>query len=1419
MTGQKSGKNTIGVDIGSISIAIAEIGADKKVINSGYSFHEGNIKENLVELLEGFNLSECGSIAVTSSTPGIIKDCFTYDTRVSFIKAAKHFYNDIGALLMVGGEKFGLALFDENGDYLNYKSNSSCAAGTGSFLDQQAKRLNLRGIEDFCEIACNNTGDIPKIASRCAVFAKTDLIHAQQEGYSLEEICDGLSHGLAKNIVDTLFSGDFPDSPLVFAGGVSRNESVVNHIASMLNTSIIVDELSHLYGAIGAALNHIDEGCAQDDIFLSPAEMILSGDKQRSYHYEPLELKLSEYPEFDSFEKYEYKSERFPRATPVEIDIYENLDHTGKNIPVYMGIDIGSTSTKAILVRGNEEVLAGLYTRTSGRPLEAVQTIFESLNDIAKKNNISFSFQGVGTTGSGRKFIGKIIGADIALNEITAHARAAFMLDSDVDTIIEIGGQDAKFTTMKNGMVTFSIMNNVCAAGTGSFVEEQAKKLACPLDKYSELAEGASAPLSSDRCTVFMERDLNYYMSEDYHVREVLASVLHSVRENYLTKVAIEKNIGDKIFFQGATAKNKALVAAFEQRLGKPIIVSKYCHLTGALGVALTLFDQETPSLFRGIDLYKKEIPLRNEVCELCVNHCKIKIAEVEHETVAFGFLCGRDYETKKFVNLNLSNFDLLKERKKVFAVPSLQAEAYDFTVGLPAALHLVEELSLWKHFFNLLSIKTISSENYSGSVKDGKKIAGAEFCAPISSIYGHVDYLSHKADYVFLPAYLELKQKEKGVRRHYCYYTQYASSIISSVDSINDRTTILSPVVRSIASGFGMKVQLYKMLKSMTTGAGKKISFMRVSQAYDKAFEQFNASGAKLKDIYTSESAATDDIKVVLLGRPYTILSRSMNSGIPDIFGRQGVKAFYQDMLSYEDADTDAIKPLLQAFHWNYASKIAEAAMVVAQRDGVYPVFVTSFKCTPDAFAIEYFKNILDSYNKPYLILQLDEHDSSVGYETRIEAGIRSFRNHFTALKASESAPRKPACLFKNPEVANNPESFNGKTLLLPPWDRILGKLLEAALQKEGIDARLLEESTDSIQRSLSLNTGQCLPLTIIAQNTIDYVEKYKLDPAKTVQWNINSQIACNLGMFPYYTKQIFETYGKGMEKITAFAGEIVFHDISIKTSINIYFAYMFSGLLRKAACKIRPYENVKGTTDAVIEESLDILYDTFLCDKPKEAALEKVIGLLENVAVTKTSRPRVAVFGDLYARDNDIMNQNLVGTIEDNGGEVITTPYSEYMKIIADPYIKRWLKEGLYSDAATAKLLQTTVPMLEKKYFKYFDRILQEGSHKANPSPEKILSLLNVKIENSGESMENVLKIYSLINNYPDISLFVQTNPSYCCPSLVTEAMSDKIEELTGIPVVTIEYDGTGGLKNDDIIPYLKYPRKSRRLEEKAV
>ena len=938
-----------------------------------------------------------------------------------------------------------------------------------------------------------------------------------------------------------------------------------------------------------------------------------------------------------------------------------------------------------------------------------------------------------------------------------------------------------------------------------------------------------------------MERDINHYLNSGYGVDEVLAAALHAITENYLTKVAVEAAIGKTILFQGATAKNRALVAAFEQRLGKPIHVSKFCHLTGAWGIALLMADAKiAQSRFRGLGFHRNPISIASEVCSLCNNRCKITVADVDGGKVAFGFLCGRDYDIKKFVSNNTSGFDLLRERRRIFAPVNRRESGGGITIGLPAALHLADELSLWEDFFARLGIKTVTSEGCRDGIREGKRLAQAEFCAPLAALHGHVHWLLSRCDYVFAPFALERRTGEKGLRRQYCYYTQYAPALVRAVGGQADEKRILTPLVHYLYPVLSTKLQLYRMLTAIQPG----ISFFRVAGAYDEAVALHESALAKWRALYGQTAEGAKDIRVVLMGRPYTVLSEEMNKGIPNLFGALGIRTFYQDMLDTDKKAARAIEPLLKEIHWHYAAKILETAVSVAGMRGTYPVLLTSFKCSPDSFVIDYFKKIMDACAKPYLVLQVDEHDSRVGYETRIEAAIRTFRNHDAALPrpatAAEPEPIQPGAPLDRlrsltgasleelrkflpweqqpkPLAATlspiHTDTLEGKTLILPNWDAITSRLITANLREAGIDARFLPETDAAIRKSLRLNTGQCIPIHIIAQEFIDYVEEEGLDPARTALWIGTGTIACNLRLYPYHIKTILEAHGKGMEKAMVYAGNMTMADISVKLSLGNYLAYMFGGLIRRVGCRIRPYERDRGTTDAAIHTGVALLEEAFLGRRFKEEAVAAVVALFAAIprsADGPAHRPKVAIFGDLYARDNDTVNQNLIRFIEEEGGEVITTPYSTYAKMIAGPYMRKWLIEGHYLSVLTGGAIMAAIGPQEKIYYRYFQTILKEPEPEFDEDPEAILSPYGLRIEHTGESMDNILKVHYIKKYHPDVALFVQTSPAFCCPSLVTEAMARKIEAVTGVPVVSITYDGTGGVRNDAVIPYLKYPRR---------
>ncbi|MBU2629612.1 MAG: CoA activase, partial [Proteobacteria bacterium] len=431
------------------------------------------------------------------------------------------------------------------------------------------------------------------------------------------------------------------------------------------------------------------------------------------------------------------------------------------------------------------------------------------------------------------------------------------------------------------------------------------------------------------------------------------------------------------------------------------------------------------------------------------------------------------------------------------------------------------------------------------------------------------------------------------------------------------------------------------------------------------------------------------------------------------------------------------------------------------------------------------------------------DEHDSSVGYETRVEAAVRAFTNHHN----SPSKEKVRDLSHLNPKFRSK---IDNKTIIYPNWDSFTGNLIVSAIKNEGLNAILMEETPETLKKSILTNTGQCIPLNAVAAGFIHTIEKNNLDPSNCILWLNPSEIACNIKMYPYHIKKILERNGNGFETSEIYKGELSLFDLSFRASINAYLAYMFGGLLRSVGCKIRPYEIRKGETDQILQKALKIMCLAFEIGASKEKALKIAMQMFLGIETRIESRPKVGIFGDLYVRDNDIMNQDLVHFIEDNGGEVITTPYYKYVKIIANSYFKKWFKEGKYVSLISNGTLLVAMQTMEKRYYKYFEPILSKSAFEVKESYENILPQYGILQEHTGESMDNILKIHHIINEYPDLKLLVQTNPAFCCPGLITEAMAQKLESKINVPIVSITYDVSGGNKNKVIIPFLQNPGK---------
>ncbi|RME21168.1 MAG: CoA activase, partial [Deltaproteobacteria bacterium] len=572
------------------------------------------------------------------------------------------------------------------------------------------------------------------------------------------------------------------------------------------------------------------------------------------------------------------------------------------------------------------------------------------------------------------------------------------------------------------------------------------------------------------------------------------------------------------------------------------------------------------------------------------------------------------------------------------------------------------------------------------------------------------------------------------------------------------------------------------------------------VEGAYNQASEWYEERKHQWRRKFAEAVAGSADISVVLLGRPYTVLSERMNAGIPEILARHGVRAYFQDMLEPVQNGDPGFEALCRQTKWRNARRIFEAAWQVCNTPGVYPILLTSFKCTPDACTMEHFRRIMDSFGKPYLILQLDEHDSRVGYETRVEAALRTFRNHH----AGDSDGRGRLERLPRPLPARGDPT---RTVFVPHWDTLATPLFVAGLQEVGVDARLLRETPGLIRTSLGDNTGQCLPLSIILHEFVEQVKRERLDPARCSLWMPNSSIACNICFFLQYGRTMLERIGGGFERAGLYPGEITCHEISPKATLNAFYAFYFGGMLRRMQCRTRPYEKNPGQTDEVVEWGLELLKQAMLGAVPKQKAVRKVVDAFLQIDREGEQRPIVAIFGDLYARDNDVFNQDLIRLVEAHGGEALTTPYSEYVKVIAKPYLRKWIREGNYKDVLLSAPFAYSMDLLEYPFRREFERVLgRRKVVKRMGRPEELLGRFGVSMYHTGESFDNLLKIFHLLERYPEIALFVQTSPAFCCPSLVTEAMASKIEQQTGRPVVTVNYDGTSADHNRIVIPYLE-------------
>jgi predicted nucleotide-binding protein (sugar kinase/HSP70/actin superfamily) len=514
------------------------------------------------------------------------------------------------------------------------------------------------------------------------------------------------------------------------------------------------------------------------------------------------------------------------------------------------------------------------------------------------------------------------------------------------------------------------------------------------------------------------------------------------------------------------------------------------------------------------------------------------------------------------------------------------------------------------------------------------------------------------------------------------------------------------------------------------------------------------------------------------------------------------GIQSYYMDMIPIEEEKLSVAQDFLKLNHWHYGNQIIKATESIAQTKGLFPIYSTAFKCAPDSFIIEYFKHIMDYYQKPYLLLQFDEHEAAEGYDTRLEAAIETFRS-FSSPKRTR--PPIPSIRLK--------KSFEDKTYLLPGYDPLSAKLIQGTFKHAGYNSYIIEQNPDTIYRSLRINDGQCLPVSLLAQGIQTTIQTHHLNPEKVAFFiSIDGKLACNLPQYPVMIKQLLEKMGQGMEKVDILVTEFLPTDLPFEIMYGISMSYIIAGLVQKIVQKLRPREKIRGATDKCFKNATERLVECFATGTSKEEVFKKIVTDFTQIDHKKGYYPQVAIIGDLFVRDNEMVNQDLIRHIEKTGAEVITVPFIDTLKLLAEIHFKNQWQNKQYVNFLKEKVIFNAANIFNRKLEAIGKPILYDRY--CEPMQDTIDYLHNhfFTTKHSGETTENLLKVFYLKKKHPNLKLFINVNPIFCCPGLISETIYKKVEKEIGIPIVSITYDGTQADKNKVLNPYLYFLRRDK-------
>ncbi|OPY87595.1 MAG: Activator of (R)-2-hydroxyglutaryl-CoA dehydratase [Smithella sp. PtaU1.Bin162] len=1387
---------SLGINIGSSNVKVTML-EGYGILWSKVEPHEGNFLSTLKEILSSQDIP-AGIKTLATGTEG--RHLLNIDSVIEPLcieEALLHLNYTVDAVVSLGGEDLVVYTIDKNKKIITSFSGNKCASGTGEFFKQQLARMNM-GLADINDIP--GSCCVLKLSSRCSVFMKSDCTHRLNKGEANKgDIVLSLSDVMATKVLDFLKRARISKGKVLLVGGVTQNQYILRFIRErMPDIEFIVPDQASYFEAYGAALLAKDSGTPLPSI----GKLFKPGKVQ-----------------FKRFKSLKTAENRVTYLTSKKGKVVAGREYI-------LGVDGGSTTTKACLIdMETDEVTASFYGRTHGDPVKALKNCFVEMKKQIKEDigegkiNITLA----ATTGSSREILGVFLETPAVYNEIIAHAFGTTFYKGDIDTIFEIGGQDAKYVFLKNKVPIDYAMNEACSAGTGSFLEESAQGDLNIANAWEigDIAVQAGEPLKfGEHCSAFINSDIRNAIQQGASREDITAGIVTSIVSNYLNRVVGNRTIGKSIVLQGGVAKNKAIPLAFAMLLNKDILVPPDPELMGSFGVGI-LAKQKLKEGFLAKSSYDLDKILATEIiyekefqCKACDNYCPIRVLNVNGNKYMFGGRCNKYANIRKKNIVNEAEvFDYIEKRNNLLfsecaPAPGEFVRKRDFTVGIPRCFSVYTLWPLYSWFFHTLGVEALLSKNIS---HEGTARVESSYCFPAEIAHGAVqDIFDRKLDYIFLPHFRDMESYEKNAPANLCPITQGLPYYIKKAFPEIPENKYLMPVV---SFRYGLEKAGESFLEMGTKlGFTEKESRNAFDTAYNKQLDYFRRAAELGKEALDTARKSKRPV-IALLGRPYNAFTTDANMGIPRKFATRGYSVIPFDILPFEDKD------IYSNMYWYYGQQDMKASQLLKDEGNIFVTYISNFSCAPDSFMLHYLKWIMGV--KPFLILEMDSHTADAGVDTRIEAFldiIEGYRSKITGISEERydnglrfiNSPNEEIHI-KNIQTGEKiPIKRNPRVkLLLSNMGRLSVELIAATIRGLDINAEAMPvPDVYTLQMARNHASGkECLPSHLVLGSALKYLssEKYRKDEIYLL-FVPTTTGPCRTGQYFVFYENLFKDLRLENVVIFTLDSDNSYNELGPEFSKYAWWAMIIGDYMKDVETSLR-------TCAADPQEAMNI-YDGLwrkmigVAEKDVTKVLPVLREIADDIARIPLKRKmedcsKVLIVGEIYVRRDDFAVDELIAHFSRRGiiGKVSNVAeWMYYCDFVREYELRKRLRLLPWYRRAFAREFKDLINWNIEHIYKHK---VEEEVHKALSSTK----LIPKTPHNMKAIMKNTEKYFVSNELHSEISIssgvaatammdgysgIVNISPFACLIGRVIEGLFTPWAREHKYPAISIEIDG---------------------------